>query len=135
MYLALSETQQKVVDGLSKDFTDSFIEVYQSSGDTFVRVEADAIVEICQYLKDQQHYIYLSDVFGIDRFTSRERFEVVYNIISLRDREHLFVKVRLPEENPVLESVTSLWKSANWMEREVYDMYGIELTNHSAFRR
>lgn len=135
MDLELSETLQEVINGLSREFTESFIAAYQSSGDTFIRVEADAIIEICQYLKNEQHFIYLSDIFGIDRFSSEERFEVVYNIISLRAREHLFVKVRLPENNPVLTSVTGVWKSANWMEREVYDMFGIQFTNHPDFRR
>lgn len=135
MDLELSETLQNTVEKLSENFTDSFVEVYQSTGDTFIRVEKDAIVEICKYLKNELHFIYLNDVFGIDRFTSEERFEVVYNLISLRDRERLFVKVRLPEEDPVLESVTGIWKSASWMEREVYDMFGIRFTNHPDFRR
>lgn len=135
MDLELSDSLQNVVNGLADNYAEAFIEVYQSSGDTFIRVEAEAIVDICRYLKDELHFIYLSDVFGIDRFTSEERFEVVYNIISLRDREHLFVKVRLPEDNPVVESVTGIWKSANWMEREVYDMFGIEFTAHPDFRR
>lgn len=135
MDLELSETLQNVVDGLSEDFTDAFIEVYQSTGDTFIHVEAGAIVDICRYLKNEQHFIYLTDIFGIDRFTSEERFEVVYNMISLRDRERLFVKVRLPEEEPVVESVTDVWRSANWMEREVYDMFGVRFTNHPDFRR
>ncbi|SMO41274.1 NADH-quinone oxidoreductase subunit C [Fodinibius sediminis] len=135
MDLELSETLQNVVDGLSEDFTDSFIEVYQSSGDTFIRVEVDAIIDICRYLKNEHHFIYLSDAFGVDRFTSNERFEVVYNLVSLRARQHLFVKVRLPEEGPVLPSVTGIWKSANWMEREIYDMFGIRFTGHPDFRR
>lgn len=135
MNLELSDILQNVVDKLSENFSDSFIEVYQSTGDTFIRIEADAIVEICSYLKNDLHFIYLSDVFGIDRFTSEERFEVVYNLISLRDRERLFLKVRLPEENPVMESVTSVWKSASWMEREVYDMFGVKFTGHPDFRR
>lgn len=135
MDLELTEPLQNVVDGLSENYTDSFIEVYQSTGDTVIRVEADAIVDICRYLKNEQHFIYLTDVFGIDRFTSEERFEVVYNLISLRNRERLFVKVRLPEEEPVLESVADIWKSASWMEREVYDMFGIRFTNHPDFRR
>lgn len=135
MDLELTETLQNVVDGLSENYTDSFIEVYQSTGDTVIRVEVDAIVDICRYLKNEQHFIYLTDVFGIDRFTSEERFEVVYNLISLRNRERLFVKVRLPEEEPVLESVADIWKSASWMEREVYDMFGIRFTNHPDFRR
>ena len=135
MDLELTETLQNVVDGLSENYTDSFIEVYQSTGDTVIRVEADAIVDICRYLKNEQHFIYLTDVFGTDRFTSKERFEVIYNLISLRNRERLFVKVRLPEEEPVLESITDIWKSASWMEREVYDMFGIRFTNHPDFRR
>src|SRR5699024_10336412 len=104
MDLELSDTLQTVVDGLSEDFTDSFIEVYQSSGDTFIRVEADANIEICRYLKREHHFIYLSDVFGTDRFTSEERFEVIYNLFSMRDQERLFLKVRLPEENPAVSS-------------------------------
>lgn len=135
MDLALSDTLQNTVDSLSENFADSFIEVYQSTGDTFLRVEADNIVEICRHLKDELHFIYLSDIFGIDRFTSEGRFEVVYNLISLRDRETLFLKVQLPEEDPVLESITDVWKSASWMEREVYDMFGVKFTNHPDFRR
>lgn len=135
MDLELSETLQKAVDGLTEHYADSFIEVYQSSGDTFVRVESETIVDICRYLKNEQHFIYLTDIFGIDRFTSEERFEVAYNLISLRDRERLFLKVRLPEEDPVLQSVSDVWKSASWMEREVYDMFGIEFTDHPDLRR
>ncbi|MGD8426209.1 MAG: NADH-quinone oxidoreductase subunit C [Balneolaceae bacterium] len=135
MDLELSENLQKTVDGLTSGFSDAFVDVYQSSGDTFVRVEAEAIVDICRYLKNEQHFIYLTDIFGIDRFTSEKRFEVVYNLISLRNRERLFVKVRLPEEAPTLQSVTGVWRSANWMEREVYDMFGVQFLNHPDFRR
>jgi NADH-quinone oxidoreductase subunit C len=135
MDLELSEHLEHTVNSLSDNFADSFIEVYQSTGDTFIRTEADNIVEICKYLKNELHFIYLNDIFGIDRFTSEDRFEVVYNLISLRNREQLFLKVRLPEEEPVMKSVTDVWKSASWMEREVYDMFGIKFTNHPDFRR
>lgn len=135
MNLELSETLQNVVDGLSEDFSDSLIEVYQSSGDTFIRVDADSIVDICRYLKNEKHFIYLTDIFGIDRFTPEDRFEVAYNLVSLRDRERLFLKVRLPEEDPTIESVTDIWKSASWMEREVYDMFGVTFNNHPDLRR
>jgi len=135
MNLELSETLQRVVDGLSENYADSFIEVYQSSGDTFIRVEAEDIVEISRYLKNEQHFIYLTDIIGIDRFTSEERFELAYDLISLRDRERVFVKVRLPEEDPVIESLTDVWKSASWMEREAYDMFGVRFTNHPDLRR
>lgn len=133
--MEFTEQLQKVVDGLTEQFSDKMVNVYQSSGDAFVRVEKDAIVEICKYLKNEQHFIYLSDIYGADRFTSEQRFEVFYNLVSLRDRQRLFVKVWLEEENPTVESVTSIWKSANWFEREVYDMFGIQFNNHPDFRR
>ena len=135
MPLELSEKHKQVIDKLSDKFPDKYIETYQSSGDTFVRVEPDAIVEICSFLKNECHFTYLGDVFGADRFTSQQRFEVFYNMVSLKDQIRLFVKVLLEENNPVIQSVTSVWKSANWHEREVYDMFGIQFNDHPDMRR
>ena len=135
MSLKLSEPLQKTVDTLTNEFSDKLIEVYQSSGDTFIRVEADAIVDICRVMKEKLHYIYLSDVFGIDRYTSEERFEIVYNLLSLRDVTRVFLKVRCEEEKPEVESVTSVWPAASWFEREVFDMFGVNFTNHPDLRR
>lgn len=135
MEVSLNKTLQAVADGLSQDFTNDLIDVYQSSGDTFIRVAPKSIVNICRYLRDEHHFLYLSDVFGADRFTAEERFEVIYNMLNLRAPQRLFVKVWLEEENPEVESVTSVWKSAGWPERETYDMYGIRFTNHPDLRR
>lgn len=135
MKLNLSTALQKTVDSLKKNFADNIVDIYQSSGDTFIQVTAADIVEISTFLKNECHYIYLSDVFGADRYTSVDRFEVIYNLLSLRDRVRLFIKVWLPEENPVVDSVTGVWKSANWQEREVYDMFGIQFRNHPDLRR
>jgi NADH-quinone oxidoreductase subunit C len=135
MSLNLSEPLQKTVDSLSENFSESLLEVYQSSGDTFIRIEADSLLEVTRHLKEKLHYVYLSDIFGIDRYTSEERFEVVYNLLSLKDRTRVFLKVRCEEENPELESVASVWKSAGWNEREVYDMFGVHFRNHPDLRR
>lgn len=135
MALELSDKHQKVINKLSDEFSDTLIEVYQSSEDTFVRVESEAIVEICSFLKNECHFIYLGDVFGADRFTSQERFEVIYNLVSLKDQIRLFVKVYLEENEPVIDTVTGVWRSANWFEREVYDMFGIRFTGHPDMRR
>ncbi|MCH8547995.1 MAG: NADH-quinone oxidoreductase subunit C [Balneolaceae bacterium] len=135
MSLNLSESLKPVIDALSEKYSDKLIEVYQSCGDTYVRVEADAIVEICHYLKNEHHFTYLTDIFGIDRYTSEERFEVVYNIVSLREGSRLFVKIRLEEENPEVDSMVSVWPAANWAEREAYDMYGVHFRNHPDLRR
>jgi NADH-quinone oxidoreductase subunit C len=135
MSLELSESLQPVIDALSEKYSDEVIHVYQSSGDTYVRVGTDSIVEICTFLKEEHHFIYLTDVFGIDRYTSEERFEVVYNIVSLRDGTRLFVKIRCEEENPEVDSVAGIWKAADWAEREAYDMFGIRFRNHPDLRR
>jgi len=135
MDMELSETLQTVVDGLSDEYSDQLIDVYQSSGDTFVRVEPEAIVEICKFLKNDHHFIYLADILGADRFTSQERFEVIYNLVSLRNRERLFVKVWLEEEEPTVDSITDVWKAASWHERQVYDMFGVRFNNHPDMRR
>jgi NADH-quinone oxidoreductase subunit C len=135
MALELNESLQKTIDGLSDQFTEKLIEVYQSTGDTFVRIEAEALVEVCTYLKNEHHFVYLTDIIGTDRYTSDERFEVIYNLICLKNQTRLFLKVRCDEESPVLTTVSTVWKSANWMEREVYDMFGVRFNDHPDLRR
>ncbi|MEX0823757.1 MAG: NADH-quinone oxidoreductase subunit C [Balneolaceae bacterium] len=135
MSLELSEHLKKTVDDLSESFSEHLIDVYQSTGDTYILIENEAILEVSRHLKEQLGYIYLSDLFGIDRYTSEGRFEVVYNLLSLKHHQRLFLKVRCPEENPEVESVTPIWRAANWNEREVYDMFGIRFKNHPDFRR
>lgn len=135
MSLELTEPLKKTVDTLSEKFSEQLIEVYQSSGDTFVRIEPDALVEVCTFLKNELGYIYLSDMIGTDRYTSDERFEVIYNLINLKDQCRIFIKVRCSEMSPTLDSVVSVWKNANWNEREVFDMFGITFNNHPDMRR
>ena len=135
MSLELTEHLKQTVDALTEHYSDKVIEVYQSSGDTFVRIEADSLIEISIFLRDEQHFVYLTDVFGIDRYTSDERFEVAYNLVSLKHNDRIFLKVRCEEENPELDSVSGVWPAANWAERETYDMYGIRFRNHPDHRR
>lgn len=135
MSLERSEPIQKAIDGLSGKFSDKILNVYQSTGDTYVMVDPESIVDVCRYLKEEFHYTYLSDLFGIDRYTSEDRFEVAYNLISLREGVRLFLKVRCEEENPTVDSVTEVWAAAGWPEREVYDMFGIHFRNHPDLRR
>lgn len=135
MSLELSELHQKVVDALSDKFSDKIINVYQSTGDTYIRIESDSLLDVAGYLKREMNFIYLSDIIGVDRYTTDERFEIIYNIVSLRDGDRIFLKVRCEEENPEIESVAGIWKAANWFEREVYDMFGIRFLNHPDLRR
>ncbi len=135
MSLDLNKTEQGVVDGLSSDFSEDLIEVYQSCDHTYIRVEAENIIDILKYLKEKHHFIFLSDIIGTDRYTSDERFEVIYNIMNLRTQDRIFVKIRVEEENPQVPTATSLWTSAGWFEREIYDMYGVRFEGHPDHRR
>lgn len=135
MSLDFNKTEQSVVDGLSEQFSDNLLEVYRSCDHLYIRMDAEQIVEISKYLKNEQHFIFLCDMIGTDRYTSDERFEVLYNMMNLRTQDRIFIKIRVDEENPVVESVTSVWKSAGWYEREIYDMFGIRFEGHPDLRR
>lgn len=133
--MSKKEALQAVVEDLKKEFQDDIIEVGGHAGDTMVRVSLDRIHDVCSYLYHSHHFTYLVDLFGADRFTSEERFEVIYNIISLKTGLRIFLKVWCPEEEPLVDTVTNIWQGANWNEREVWDMYGIRFKNHPDLRR
>jgi NADH-quinone oxidoreductase subunit C len=124
-----------VIDELKGTFGDAILEVTVHSGDTFVLVDSARIHDILSHLKHTSRYIYISDLFGVDRFTSDDRFEVVYNLVNLAQQHRLFVKTRVAEENPVLPTASDIWSGANWNEREVYDMFGIRFEGHPDPRR
>jgi len=77
----------------------------------------------------------LSTVTAVDRYPAEPRFEVVYHLNSLERKQWLRLKARIGGENPTIESVTSVWRGANWYEREVFDLFGIRFTGHPDLRR
>jgi NADH-quinone oxidoreductase subunit C len=93
------------------------------------------IVSVCGFLKYDQKFIRLSSVTAVDRYPSEPRFEVVYHLHSIERNERLRLKCRLGGDNPAIETVTSVWRSANWYEREVFDLFGIRFTGHPDLRR
>lgn len=135
MSLKLNEAEQTVLNGLTDKYSEVLIDVYQSCGHTYFVIEASSLLEISRFLKEEHHFLLLSDIIGTDRYTSRDRFEVIYNLLNLRAPLRIFVKIRVPEENPTVDSVSSVWSSANWHEREVYDMFGIRFNDHPDPRR
>ena len=77
----------------------------------------------------------LSCITGIDNGPEAKTMEVVYHLYSISCNVSFALKVILPRENPEVDSLCSIWKSANWLEREVYDMFGIQFKNHPDLRR
>ncbi|MCS7028553.1 MAG: NADH-quinone oxidoreductase subunit C [Bacteroidia bacterium] len=86
-------------------------------------------------LKEEFHFEGLIDITAVDRLTEEERFEIAYNLVSYSQGIRIRVKVRVDEDNPHVPSLTEIWKSANWYEREAYDMMGIIFDNHPDLRR
>ncbi|MCH8557271.1 MAG: NADH-quinone oxidoreductase subunit C [Balneolia bacterium] len=130
-----TELLTRILNELKDEFGDAVIESKTHAGDRQTRVSREKIHEICSWLKEKHSFDYLVDVFGADRFTSEDRFEVIYHIISLKTGVRIFIKTWLPEENPQLPTVTDIWPGANWNEREIWDMYGVRFENHPDLRR
>jgi NADH-quinone oxidoreductase subunit C len=126
----------KVLEQLKGKFADAIIEDIEFRGDLTVVVSLEKLHEIMLYLHDDKalHYDLLSDVLGIDKLPREPRFEVVYVLHSMDDYRRLLVKVNV-DIDVAVPTVTNIWKSADWPEREVYDLFGIEFSGHPDLRR
>lgn len=95
------------------------------------------ILEVCKFLKHDRdmEFVLCEDVTAIDWAKRKNRFTVVYHIFSLKNNIRLSVKADVDESDCNIDSVTSVWRTANWHERETYDMYGIKFNNHPDLRR
>ncbi len=100
-------------------------------------IDKEKIIDACKILKDDTDLKFnsLVDAVSVDRFQKKNRFEMIYNVISIETNERIFVKIKLDSKNPEMQSLTEVWKSANWYEREAYDMMGINFINHPDLRR
>jgi NADH-quinone oxidoreductase subunit C len=106
-------------------------------GEAVVVVERARVTAVLETVRDHPELAFdmLSDLTAVDYLGRTPRFEVVYQLYSLRHRHRLRVKVPVPEEDPTVPSATGLWKSALWAERETWDMFGIRFTGHPDLRR
>jgi NADH-quinone oxidoreductase subunit C len=105
--------------------------------DFSLEVPADRLVEIAMFLRDDPEFefAFLSWIAGVDWLPAEPRFEVVYGLLSLTHNARLQLRVRMGDEKPRVPSVVSVWPTADWHERETYDLYGIEFTGHPDLRR
>jgi NADH-quinone oxidoreductase subunit C len=124
------------VEKLKEKFPASVLEVTTFRGEVNVTVEKKDIYEICKFLYSDPdlEYHMLTDLCGVDYFPQAPRFEVVYLLYSFKNNHRLRLKTKVGEGESVL-SVESIWKVANWYEREAYDLLGITFENHPDLRR
>ncbi len=127
----------KIKKHISKKFPEIQFEEFR--GDLAVRVERDQLTAFMKFLKEDRelNFNYLTDVTGVDYLNmEREpRFDVVYQLYSFKNNFRIRVKVGLPEDDLDVASMTPLWKAANWLEREAFEMYGFNFTGHPDLRR
>ena len=124
------------VKKLKEGFANSILEVATFRNEVTVTVPKAEILEICKFLHSDPdlQYRLLTDLCGLDFFPQTPRFGVVYLLYSLKSNQRLRVKTRVGETESI-PSVESIWKVANWYEREVYDLFGITFDNHPDLRR
>jgi NADH-quinone oxidoreductase subunit C len=106
-------------------------------GDLSVILDRDNLVDVAQLLRDDAdlNYILLENLCGVDYLGREPRFEVVYHLFSFEHMHRVCLKVQLPEDDPVVPTLTGLWPTANWQERETYDMFGIIFEGHPSLER
>jgi NADH-quinone oxidoreductase subunit C len=113
---------------------DALIETKDAVGEVSLTVRRESIVEVCRTLRDGFEYQQLMEIAGVDYPQRPERFEVVYHLLSLTRNHRIRVRVSTDEDLPV-PSVTGLWPVAGWLEREVFDLYGVVFDGNDDLRR
>ncbi len=100
-------------------------------------IEREAILEACAILRDSSDcpFNYFCDLTAVDWYPSEPRFEIVYHLLSIAKKERVRLKVRLDGSSAAIDSVTSIWPSANFYEREVFDLFGVRFTGHPNLKR
>ena len=100
-------------------------------------MDASTLLVVCDqlYKNPETYFDMLTCITGLDNGLEANTMEVIYHLYSIPFHQSLMLKVIVPRENPEVETLTTIWKSANWLEREVFDMFGIVFKNHPDLRR
>ena len=126
------------IDRINSQYRGVIIDSHNFRGDQTISVKKEAIRELFKFLRDDPEldFKFLMDLTAVDYLNRKDnRFEVVYHFYSLKHNGRLRVKIPVSEDDCTVDSVSSLWKTANWYEREVWDLYGIKFKGHPDMRR
>ena len=120
---------------LREAFPAAIIEESHFRDETTLRIKASALRDICLYSRDNLGFNYLIDLSSVDHFGDEPRYEVVYELYSMKDCVHLRLKISVSEDDCNVPTISDIWPTADWHEREAYDMMGLHFTNHPDLRR
>lgn len=126
----------RAVEKLQGKYDASILEVKQDRGDWIVTVKKESLIEVLAFLKQECKFNMLTDVTAIDYLGEPgDRFMMVYQLTSVQFKDRLRIKAPVAEAACAIESATQVFASANWLEREVYDLFGIRFDKHPDLRR
>jgi NADH-quinone oxidoreductase subunit C len=128
-------TGQELLNSLSKLLGSKIQKKTEFRGETTYQILAGDLREVARFCRDELSFDYLVDITSIDNFGEEPRFEIVYELYSMLFAIHLRLKVSLPGDGETADTVSDIWPTANWHEREIYDMMGIRFNGHPDLRR
>ena len=128
-------TSDEMSEKVSIAFPAAIIDQSRFRDECTLRIQASALRDICLHARDTLGFNYLIDLSSVDHFGNEPRYEVVYELYSMKDCVHLRLKISVSEDDCTVPTVSDIWPTADWHEREVYDMMGIQFSNHPDLRR
>jgi NADH-quinone oxidoreductase subunit C len=128
-------TSEELLDSFSKSFGEKIQKKTEFRGETTYTIAASDLRKIAQFCREELSFDYLLDITSIDNFGEEPRFKIVYHLYSMPHGVHLRFKLIVPEEAGAVDTVSNIWPTANWHEREIYDMMGINFNGHPDLRR
>ena len=126
--------REGIIDEVKAAIGDAFIEAQDVVSEVSITVARDKLVDVLRTLRDTFDYQQLMEIAGVDYPSREERFDVVYHLLSVTKNHRIRVRVTTDEDKPV-PSVTGLWPVAGWLEREVFDLYGVLFEGNTDLRR
>jgi NADH-quinone oxidoreductase subunit C len=122
---------------LKEEYRDAVLDTLLPQGDATAVIRPEFLTKVMEFLKNDPRLLFdiLVDITAVDYAGKRPRFSVVYHLLSLSFKRRIRLKVSVDEGGPVLASLTPLWGAANWLEREVWDMFGIRFAGHPDLKR
>jgi len=132
----MNQALQELGDDLKGTVGDALTDVHQAHDELMVTCRSDRLIEVMRLLRDDPRYLFkvLVDICGVDYPDREKRFDVVYNLLSLRHNRRIRVKVECGERE-LVPSVVGIWSAAGWYERETWDLYGILFADNPDLRR
>ena len=131
-------SEKKIIERIKEQYASAVVDIHHFRGDQTVTVKKNCGGEFFKFLRDDSElaFNFLMDITAVDYLSKKnERFEVVYHFYSLKYNHRLRVKIPVSAEDCNADSITPYWKTANWYEREIWDMYGIKFRDHPNLRR